>query len=76
MLCAASLLPGHAVAVAPGDESDDCEVPDYPVNIRVLLDSWRYQTLLPPENDDTTTNAVWTTHTTKDKDNTVSLLKL
>ena len=56
------LLLGHTLAVAPGDESDDCEVPDYPVNIRVLLDSWRYQTLLPPENDDTTTNAVWTTY--------------
>ena len=56
------LLLGHTLAVAPGDESDDCEVPDYPVNIRVLLDSWRYQTLLPPENDDTTTNAAWTTH--------------
>ena len=56
------LLLGHTLAVAPGDESDDCEVPDYPVNIRVLLDSWRYQTLLPPENDDTTTNAAWTTY--------------
>ena len=54
------LLLGHTLAVAPGDESDDCEVPDYPVNIRVLLDSWRYQTLLPPENGDTTTT-VWTT---------------
>ena len=60
------LLLGHTLAVAPGDESDDCEVPDYPDNIRVLLDSWRYQTLLPPENDDTTRttklNAIWTTY--------------
>ena len=56
------LLLGHTLAVAPGDESDDCEVSDYPVNIRVLLDSWRYQTLLPSENDDTTTNAAWTTY--------------
>ena len=56
------LILGHTLAVAPGDESDDCEVPDYPDNIRVLLDSWRYQTLLPLENDDTTTNAAWTTY--------------
>ena len=33
------------LAVAPGDEYDGCEVPDYPVNIKVLLDSWRYGTL-------------------------------
>ena len=39
---------GHTLAVAPGDEDDDgCAVPDYPDNIKVLLDSWRYQTLLP-----------------------------
>ena len=54
------LLLGQTLAVTPGDESDDCEVPNYPVNIRVLLDSWRYQTLLSQENDNTT-NAVWTT---------------
>ena len=38
---------GQTLAVAPGDESGGCGVPDYPVNIKVLLDSWRYQTLLP-----------------------------
>ena len=38
---------GQTLAVAPGDESGECGVPDYPVNIKVLLDSWRYQTLLP-----------------------------
>ena len=38
---------GQTLAVAPGDESGECRVPDYPVNIKVLLDSWRYQTLLP-----------------------------
>ena len=72
------LLLGHlhtlSLAVAPGDESDDCEVSDYPDNIRVLLDSWRYQTLLSPKNDDTTTtNTVWTTHSDRDKNNIVSL---
>ena len=52
------------LAVAPGDEYDGCEVPDYPVNIKVLMDSWRYQNLLG-ENDAATTNttAVWTTET-------------
>ena len=39
---------GHTLAVAPGDEDDDgCAVPNYPDNIKVLMDSWRYQTLLP-----------------------------
>ena len=41
------LLLGHTLAVAPVDEDDECAVPDYPDNIKVLLDSWRYQTLLP-----------------------------
>ena len=39
-------------AVAPGDEHAECEVPDYPSGIRVLLDSWRYQTLLAPSSSD------------------------
>ena len=47
---------GQTLAVAPGDESDECGVPDYPDNIKVLLDSWRYQRLLGP-ND---TMPVWT----------------
>ena len=57
------------LAVAPGDEYDGCEVPDYPVNIKVLIDSWRYQTLLG-ENDANTTNttAVWTTENTEGRD--------
>ena len=56
------LILGNTLAVAPGDEYDGCEVPDYPVNVKVLMDSWRYQTLLA-QNDATTTNttAVWTT---------------
>ena len=65
-------LLGDTLAVAPGDEYDGCEVPDYPVNIKVLMDSWRYQTPLG-ENDATTTNitAVWTTETAEGT-NTVS----
>ena len=54
-------LSKRALAAAPGDEYDACEVPDYPVNIKVLLDSWRYQTLLVQDND---TAAVWTTENT------------
>ena len=40
------LLLGEAVAIAPGDEDAGCPVPEYPVNVKVLMDSWRYQTLL------------------------------
>ena len=56
------LLLRDTLAVAPGDEYDGCEVPDYPVNIKVLMDSWRYHTLLA-QNDatNTGTTAVWTT---------------
>ena len=56
------LILRDTLAVAPGDEYDGCEVPDYPVNIKVLMDSWRYQTLLA-QNDatNTGTTAVWTT---------------
>ena len=51
---------GNTLAtIAPGDESGECAVPDYPVNIKVLLDSWRYQTLLP-QDDATNSAAVWT----------------
>ena len=63
------VLLGQTLAVAPGDESDECGVPDYPVNIKVLLDSWRYQTLLANE-----TEAVWTTFTTSDdKENDIAV---
>ena len=54
------LLVGDTLAVSPGDEYDGCEVPDYPVNIKVLLDSWRYHTLLA-QNDATIDTTVWTT---------------
>ena len=30
-------------AIAPRDEDTDCNVPYYPPNINVLLDSWRYR---------------------------------
>ena len=64
------LLGTNILAIAPGDE---CAVPDYPVNIKVLLDSWRYQTLL--EQDGVTSNAaVWTAvNTDGGQSSTVSL---
>ena len=40
------LLVGYTLATAPGDEDAECGVRTEAVNIRVLLDSWRYQTLL------------------------------
>ena len=42
------LVVGDVLApVAPGDEHAECEVQVYTIRrIRVLLDSWRYQTLL------------------------------
>ena len=46
------LLLGQSEAMAPGDEDERCPVPEYPVNVKVLMDSWRYQTLLG--------EAVWT----------------
>ena len=60
------------MAVAPGDEYDGCEVPDYPVNIKVLLDSWRYQTLLAQDDATTNTTAVWTTENTAENGDIVS----
>ena len=63
--CPSAMLPllllfllGDTLAVAPGDEYDGCEVPDYPVNIKVLLDSWRYRTL---HGHDDVGTADWTT---------------
>ena len=55
------------MAIAPGDESDECAVPDYPVNIKVLLDSWRYQTLLPQDGA-TNSAAMWTIYNTDRSD--------
>ena len=40
------LLGGQSVAVAPGDEDGECPVPQYPVSVKVLMDSWRYHTLI------------------------------
>ena len=50
------LLLGQSVAKAPGDEDERCPVPEYPVNVKVLMDSWRYQTLLGEEG-------IWTATT-------------
>ena len=54
------LLLGQSVAVAPGDEDGRCPVPEYPVNVKVLMDSWRYHTLIA-EGDG---NGVWIATTT------------
>ena len=44
-------------------------MPDYPLNIKVLMDSWRYQTLLAQNNATTSDNtAVWTTENTEGSD--------
>ena len=51
------LLGGQSVAVAPGDEDGECPVPQYPVRVKVLMDSWRYHTLIA---------GVWTA-TTRDR---------
>ena len=52
------LLLGQSVAMAPGDEDERCPVPEYPVNLKVLMDSWRYQTLLGEDG-----NSVWSANT-------------
>ena len=53
-----------AAGVAPGDEDPLCQqlrangtapTPSYAANVRVLMNSWNYQNLLPPH-----TGAVWT----------------
>ena len=41
------LLLRQSVAMAPGDEDERCPVPEYSsVRVKVLMDSWRYQTLV------------------------------
>ena len=68
------LLLGHqSLAMAPGDEDDVCGVPEYPVYFRVLMDSWRYRRLLPPEGGGSSTAAPWTTNRVSCVKQTVSL---
>ena len=55
------LLLGQSVAVAPGDEDVRCPVPEYPVNVKVLMDSWRYHTLIAEDGG----YRVWTATTTE-----------
>ena len=57
------LLLGQSVAMAPGDEDERCPVPEYPsVRVKVLMDSWRYQTLLGEDGD-----SVWSANTTENQ---------
>ena len=49
------------MAVAPGDEDVGCPVPEYPASVKVLMDSWRYHTLIAEDGG----NGVWTTTTTE-----------
>ena len=61
------LLLGQSVATAPGDEDERCPVPEYPsVRVKVLMDSWRYQTLLGEDGD-----SVWSANTTENQQMTV-----
>lgn len=65
------LLLGNTLAVAPGDEHDECPMPDYPPGIRVLMDSWRYTALLNPPTG--VPPAVWLTENEEDNVNIVSI---
>ena len=65
--------------VAPGDEHAECDVPaDYIPRKRVLLDSWRYQTLLAQDDGSAMWNVVsvntaeMTQVSTVNQDSTVS----
>ena len=49
------MLSEHTLTVAPGDEYGGCDIPDYPADIFVLLDSFRYRSLVTANAD----NAVW-----------------
>ena len=57
------LLLKNGISIAPGDEEPLCEklraqgtapIPAYSTNMRVLMDSWNYQNLLPDR-----TGSVW-----------------
>ena len=66
---------GHpALIVALGDENYRCGALDYPVNIKVFFDSWRYRTLLGTDTDN---SAGWTTGTNRaqDENATVSYIE-
>ena len=51
------LVVGESVGDAPGDESCPAQG-EQQVNVRVLMDSWRYQTLL--SGSGSSSSAVWT----------------
>ena len=51
------LLLDHSLALAPGDVDETCREQGYPANVKVLLDSWRYQTLLAGKWTATNTDA-------------------
>ena len=53
------LLLGNTLAIAPGDEYDECGEQHYTYNIKVMLDSYRYQQLLPYHNGTITSSTVW-----------------
>ena len=63
LLVSVAAVMATSAGVAPGDEEALCEqirangaapTPAYSSNMRVLMDSWNYQNLLPPR-----TGAVW-----------------
>ena len=55
------LLLGQSVAATPGDEDVRCPVPEYPVSVKVVMDSWRYHTLIAEDDG----RRVWTATTTE-----------
>jgi hypothetical protein len=66
-----------SAGVAPGDEEAECEwfraqraapTPAYSATMRVLMDSWNYQNLLPPR-----IGAVWDQLVDNDMSNNVRL---
>ena len=50
-----------SITVGAGSGDEDCPVQTYSNNVRVLMDSWRYQSLLSNTND-----GVWTTYNSGD----------
>ena len=63
VLCVGAVIVARASAVAPGDEEPLCDelravgsipTPDYDPTMRVLMDTWNYNNLLPPQS-----GAVW-----------------
>ena len=52
---------GLCSAQAPGDENQSCtNAHTYPESIKILMDSWNYEQLLPGHSGQPIAGAVWT----------------